>query len=101
MTDPTERHPAGAMIREARIAAGLTQPELAAQAGISASQVSAIESTRTDRATYPAVLDKIAPVLGIDRDDLYAAAGRIPAELTAAMTGNASALKKVRRTLNL
>lgn len=102
MTDqPTARHPASAMIREARLRAGLTQAELAEATGLTPSHVSVIESDRTDRSAYPAVLDRLIPALGLDRDTAYAAAGRIPAEITEAMTGNVSALRKVRKVLDL
>ena len=55
----------GTRLRERRLAAGLRQADVAAAAGISASYLNLIEHNR--RKVGPAVLERLAQVLGIDR----------------------------------
>lgn len=67
----------GDVIRLARERAGLTQSELGKAAGISAAQISQIE-TGARRDPQFSTVSRIATVLGVPMDQLAADAGLIP-----------------------
>lgn len=119
----------GTRLRERRLAAGLRQADVAAEAGISASYLNLIEHNR--RKVQPQLLDRLAEVLGLDRaalaggrdaalvEDLRAAASRAQpslaeldraeelvsrfpgwAELVAALDGRVQSLERAVEALN-
>ena len=92
----------GEMVREARTALGLTQAAFADLIGAPNKDVIAMtESTRDVSQVYPAMLERLAALDSIDRDELFAAAERVPPEILDALTGDVTALRKVRKELGL
>lgn len=91
----------GQYVRDARLAAGLSQAALAELAGATQAQVSVLETRRDLTAIWPALLDRIGDALDLDRDQLYALANRIPSELLDALTGDVDALRRTRKELGL
>lgn len=86
-------------VRHALAAQGMSAYELARQTGIERSSLYNMLSPT--RGWFPdhERLVKIAAALELDPDLLYASAGKVPADLEAAMTYDADTIKHVRRIL--
>lgn len=89
----------GEIVRAARESLGMTQREFAHYLGAPKSLISNMESQSEPR-TYPAALERIARIPGVDPDELWTAAGRIPPDLEARIAGNLDAVRKVRECLS-
>lgn len=94
----TDRPTIGTMLREARHRAGLSQTQVSDATGIMPQKISNAEAQGD---VYPAILDRLARFYELDHDEVYAASGRIPPDLTAAIAGNLDAIRTVRRALDL
>lgn len=70
----SQQTPLGKLLKDARVKAGTSQAQLAQTIGISRPFLSQLESGRYLQPA-PDVLQRIADVLGISRDDLYALTG--------------------------
>lgn len=90
----------GQMVREARLARGMTQRQLAELAGLHQNQVNGIENAHLPK-YYPKLLNAIVDALDLDRDEVFALAGRITPDIEAELAGNVHALKRVRKELAL
>jgi transcriptional regulator with XRE-family HTH domain len=85
----------GALLRACRLAAGLSQEELAGASGMSVRAISDLERGRTRR-PYPDSLNRLATGLGLDdqaRAEFIAAAGRRLGPARAAITPRPPAAK--------
>src|SRR5919107_1637370 len=67
----------GTMLRELRVAAGLTQEELASRAGLTAKAVSALERGERRR-PYPHTVRVLAEALGLSDDERASLAASVP-----------------------
>lgn len=92
--------PLGQLVYDARQRRGLNQTEFAALIGATRNEIATIETRNAD-VIYPALLDKLATLPDIDRDELYAAANRIPDDITVALRGSLDAIRQVRKVLGL
>lgn len=84
--------------REARERVGLLQRDVADAANVSQSYVANIETGRTTP-TKPETIRALAAAVGVDPDVLFAAAGRIPDDLYAAIVGDVEVIRTVRRAI--
>lgn len=66
----------GQRIKRERLAAGMTQRELADRVDVGVPHVSKIEAGRENPSDE--LLERIAKVFGLDRDELILVAGRVP-----------------------
>jgi transcriptional regulator with XRE-family HTH domain len=73
----------GERIRELRLAAGLSQRQLAARVGVSFPHISKIEANREPASNE--LLERIAAEVGGDADELILLADRLPEELREAI----------------
>ena len=85
----------GEVVREGRVAAGISLRELARRLDVTPSYVSDIENDR--RVPSEEVLGKIAHELGLDREDLVSRAGRLPADAERYMRQTPAATTLFRR----
>lgn len=91
----------GRLIRAARHQYGMTQAQFAELLETSGPMVRHAETTPDERNVGPSLLARLAALPEVDTDQLYAAAGRIPPDIAEALTGDVSALRKVRKVLHL
>lgn len=100
MTNPTAPPDLtiGAMVHAARTSAGLSFRQLSKLAGVPQVKIHEIEKHNM---AYPALLDRLIPALGLDRDAAYAAAGRVPPELAAGLAADLPLMRRVRKELDL
>ncbi|MGB3327326.1 MAG: helix-turn-helix transcriptional regulator [Thermomicrobiales bacterium] len=98
--DPNrEITPIGRLLRERRDALGLSAAALARLVGKSRAYVTLVENGQ-ERLTNPETIDAFAEALGVSADQVYAAAGVIPADIGAAIIGlNAGDLARLRQFL--
>ena len=88
----------GDMIREARARRGLSTYEVAHLAGTQQQNVTAAENRNK---VWPALLDRLIPVLELDRDAAYHASGRVPAEIMTGLAADLPLMREVRERLGL
>lgn len=88
----------GLALREARVARGLGQRELASLAGLSSGYLSLLERNLTAPPAEPK-LRQLAVALGLDGDTLVIASGRIPSDVTRALINRPDLLAQVRAAL--
>lgn len=82
----------GIALRECRRAAGLSQRELADQAGLDFSYISKIENGRMPPPAADTVVG-ICRVLGVRAEELLALTGKIPSEVQQAVSSSSAAQK--------
>jgi transcriptional regulator with XRE-family HTH domain len=80
----------GAVLREHRRAAGLTQRELAEQSGLDFSYISKLENGRLSPPAGDTVL-LICRILGVPAEELLALTGKIPSEVQQAVSSSTAA----------
>lgn len=71
----------GAWMRSTRLAAGLPLRELARRCGVTPGYLSRVESGEAHAIPSETLLLVVAPLLGVDADEVMARAGRIPADI--------------------
>ena len=81
--------------REARERAGLVQRDVADRIGSNRSYIGNVERGATVP-TKPETIRAMADVLGLDADVLFAAAGRVPDDLSAAIVRDVGSIKAAR-----
>jgi transcriptional regulator with XRE-family HTH domain len=82
----------GDLLREKRRAAGLSQRQLAERAEVDFSYISKLENGRLPAPADETVV-RICEILKCPTDEFFAAAKKIPAELSAALGGELAALR--------
>ena len=99
MTDP--RSAFGRTVRAAREAKGWRQVDLAAALDLDRRAVNRAEMM-DEPATYvwPELIDQLADALDLDRDHLYALAGKVPPDVTDYLRGNLPALRRIRQEMD-
>jgi len=85
----------GNRVRELRKQKGLSQRELAKEAGIDFTYLSKIENDRTEPPSEK-VIRKLARHLDVDADELIALAGKVPADLARILAANPEAIQYLR-----
>jgi transcriptional regulator with XRE-family HTH domain len=88
----------GRTLREARIGKRVALREVARRIGVAPSTLSYVENGR-DRPS-DRVVDGYALALGVDRDELYRAIGRVPRDVLTALTSTPGAFARVRAGLD-
>lgn len=98
--DPNqELTPIGRLMRERREALGLSAAALARLTGKSRAYVTLVENGQ-ERLTNPETIDAFAEALQVSSDQVCAAAGVIPADITSAILGlNAGDLARLRQAI--
>lgn len=79
----------GDRIRRERLANGMTQRELAEKVGVGVPHISKIEATRESPSDE--LLASIAKQLGVDADELFLAARRLPAAIVEKLAADPAA----------
>ena len=97
-TTAIPRSPYAQLIRDARETAGLSQHQLARAIGTNPNYIWQIEAGLT-ASGKPETYARIAEALSIDIDEIYAASGKVPPDLLAAITTSADTIRLVRRAL--
>ena len=93
------RTPIATLLREARLAADLSQQRLSKLTGVDQTKISAAETDRLP--PYPAMLDAYIDALALDRDEVYSAAGRVPPEIVTALAADLPLVRRIRKELGL
>jgi transcriptional regulator with XRE-family HTH domain len=90
----------GALLRERRRAAGITQRELADRAGVDFSYISKIEN---DRIAPPAAdtVVKLCEILGTPPEELLARIGKLPSDVQGQLGSSAAAQEFLRTVQEL
>lgn len=87
------------VLRAARQDAGMSRAELARQANVTPAYIGNIERGR-EVPTNPETIAKLATALDVDPDRIYAAIGRVPADLAEWLSGDIDAIKATRRAMD-
>lgn len=87
------------VLRVARQNVGISQVELAQRVGVTPAYIGNIERGR-EVPTNPETIVKLAAALDIDPDRIYAAIGRVPADLVEWLGGDIDAIKATRRAMD-
>lgn len=87
------------MVRSTRQAAGLKLADLAKRARISSSYLSRIENGERLRNPSERLLLRLASALGLQRDDVFRAAGRLPDDVVRWVVTTPGALERLREDM--
>ena len=85
----------GAVLRDHRRAAGLTQRDLAERSGLDFSYISKLENNRLPPPAADTVV-VLSSILGVPPEELLALTGKIPSEVQATLSTSPSAQKFLR-----
>ena len=97
MPEPTSF---GALLREHRRAAGITQRQLADRAGVDFSYISKIENDRISTPAADTVV-KLCEILHVPADELLARGGKIPSDVQGQLGASAAAQEFLRTVQGL